>query len=150
MNDLSLVCEAVAHISFLVEKVLNKLFWEALTRNRERVKNSLSAAPDMLVIHIVYEVVNSLQFINRFLDDMFPNLEFIALVVALVKLEQDKIVTEQTKIEDTCQKFLEAKAMKDSLCPDLFGRKRAIAYRPLQQQGKPTSLVKHTLSIRLR
>lgn len=105
-----LVHDTVTGLPVHVKEAVNKFVLERLTAKPEGVDDLLSVVLETSVIRTIYMVVNSPEFIRRFLGGIIDNLGFIAPVAALVKLEQQKLVTKQAKIEDTCRQIVEAGA----------------------------------------
>lgn len=108
-----LVRNAVGGIPVHIEQVVNKLVLETVTANQEGLNNRLSAALETLVVRIVHKVVNASEFVSRFSDAVINSPGCIAPVVALVKMEHRKLVTEQGKIEDRFWQFVEARLKFD-------------------------------------
>lgn len=87
----------MADIPVHVEETINRFLLETLTTRRKGVDNHLSVALEMLAVRTIHKIVNSPRFISRLLDTIIDSPGFIALVAALVKSEQPKLATVQTK-----------------------------------------------------
>lgn len=93
----------MAGILVHIKEIVSKLMLETLLTNKKSSDNRFSAALVTLFIRAVCKIMNSPDFISHISNAVINNPGFIALVAALVKWQEQRLVSKQANIEDKYQ-----------------------------------------------
>lgn len=96
-----------------VKDTVGRVVLETLSTSQRGAQNSRLTGLKTMILRSMENIMTSSEFISNVSDSVIDTVGFILSVAELFKSEQQKLVTEQVKIQDRCRQCLEAETEMD-------------------------------------